>query len=174
MARMGFIQDKLEIKFLLLYIASRLIEPVPFEAMQELAMIDDGVDFFDFSECMNDLVTSGHLTLSEDGLYAITEKGLRNGQICESSLPYSVRLAADKNITVFNQKLRRRAQIRSEITPRPNGTYTVPVDSTNLDLANAPEWSGSISADWRTPIGPGELAYQRIDERSPIELRNEH
>ena len=77
MARMGFIQDKLEIKFLLLYIASRLIEPVPFEAMQELAMIDDGVDFFDFSECMNDLVTSGHLTLSEDGLYAITEKGLR-------------------------------------------------------------------------------------------------
>ena len=34
MARMGFIQDKLEIKFLLLYIASRLIEPVPFEAMQ--------------------------------------------------------------------------------------------------------------------------------------------
>ena len=28
-------------------------------------MIDDGVDFFDFSECMNDLVTSGHLTLSE-------------------------------------------------------------------------------------------------------------
>ena len=89
MARMGFIQDKLEIKFLLLYIASRLIEPVPFEAMQELAMIDDGVDFFDFSECMNDLVTSGHLTLSEDGLYAITEKGLRNGQICESSLPYS-------------------------------------------------------------------------------------
>ena len=125
MARMGFIQDKLEIKFLLLYIASRLIEPVPFEAMQELAMIDDGVDFFDFSECMNDLVTSGHLTLSEDGLYAITEKGLRNGQICESSLPYSVRLAADKNITVFNQKLRRRAQIRSEITPRPNGTYTV-------------------------------------------------
>ena len=125
MARMGFIQDKLEIKFLLLYIASRLIEPVPFEAMQELA---DRVGIElpkQDSECMNDLVTSGHLTLSEDGLYAITEKGLRNGQICESSLPYSVRLAADKNITVFNQKLRRRAQIRSEITPRPNGTYTV-------------------------------------------------
>ena len=125
MARMGFIQDKLEIKFLILYIASRLIEPVPFEAMQELAMIDDGVDFFDFSECMSNLVSSDHLTLSEDGLYAITEKGLRNGQICETSLPYSVRLAADKNITLFNQKLRRRAQIRSEITPRPNGTYTV-------------------------------------------------
>ena len=118
MGRVGFIQDKLEIKFLILYVAARLIEPVPFEAMQELTMCDDGIDFFDFSECLGNLVESDHLTLSHDGLYAITEKGLHNGAICESSLPYSVRLRADKNITIFNQKLKRRAQIKSE-------TYTV-------------------------------------------------
>ena len=108
MGRVGFIQDKLEIKFLILYVAARLIEPVPFEAMQELTMCDDGIDFFDFSECLSNLVESQHLTLSDDGLYAITEKGLHNGAICESSLPYSVRLRADKNITIFNQKLKRR------------------------------------------------------------------
>ena len=125
MGRVGFIQDKLEIKFLILYVAARLIEPVPFEAMQELTMCDDGIDFFDFSECLGNLVESDHLTLSDDGLYAITEKGLHNGAICESSLPYSVRLRADKNITIFNQKLKRRAQIKSEIQPRKNGTYTV-------------------------------------------------
>ena len=96
MGRVGFIQDKLEIKFLILYVAARLIEPVPFEAMQELTMCDDGIDFFDFSECLS-----------------------------ESSLPYSVRLRADKNITIFNQKLKRRAQIQSDIAPRRNGTYTV-------------------------------------------------
>ena len=118
MGRVGFIQDKLEIKFLILYVASRLIEPVPFEAMQELTMCDDGIDFFDFSECLSNLVESQHLTLSDDGLYAITEKGLHNGAICESSLPYSVRLRADKNITIFNQKLKRRAQIKSDIQPR--------------------------------------------------------
>ena len=50
MAHVGFIQDKLEIKFLILYVASRLIDPVPFEAMQELTMCDEGIDFFDFSE----------------------------------------------------------------------------------------------------------------------------
>ena len=88
-------------------------------------MCDAGVDFFDFSECLSNLVQSGHLTLSDDGLYTITEKGLHNGKICESSLPYSVRLRADKNITVYNQKLKRRSQIKSEITPRENGTYTV-------------------------------------------------
>ena len=82
-----FYPDKLEIKFLILYVAARLIEPVPFEAMQELTMCDDGIDFFDFSECLSNLVESQHLTLSDDGLYAITEKGLHNGAICESSLP---------------------------------------------------------------------------------------
>ena len=125
MGRVGFIQDKLEIKFLILYVAARLIEPVPFEAMQELTMCDDGIDFFDFSECLGNLVESQHLSLSDDGLYSITEKGLHNGAICESSLPYSVRLRADKNITIYNQKLKRRAQIKSDIQPRPNGTFTV-------------------------------------------------
>ena len=67
MGRVGFIQDKLEIKFLILYVAARLIEPVPFEAMQELTMCDDGIDFFDFSECLSNLVESQHLTLSDDG-----------------------------------------------------------------------------------------------------------
>ena len=36
-----------------------------------------------------------------------------------------MRLRADKNITIFNQKLKRRAQIKSDIQPRPNGTFTV-------------------------------------------------
>lgn len=125
MGRVGFIQDKLEIKFLILYVAARLCEPVPFEAMQELTMCDEGVDFFDFSECLNALVESQHLSLSDDGLYAITEKGLHNGAICESSLPYSVRLRADRDLTIFNQKLRRRAQIKADCQPRRNGTYTV-------------------------------------------------
>lgn len=125
MAHVGFIQDKLEIKFLILYVASRLIEPVPFEAMQELTMCDEGIDFFDFSECLSALVSSEHLVISEDGLYSITEKGLHNGKICESSLPYSVRLRADKTITIYNQKLKRQSQVKSEIMPRANGTYTV-------------------------------------------------
>ena len=110
MAPVGFIQDKLDIKFLILYVAMRLIEPVPFEVMQELCMLDDGIDFFDFSECLAHLVNSEHLTLSEDGLYAVTEKGIKNGRICETSIAYSVRLDADKVVAAYNEKLRRRAR----------------------------------------------------------------
>ena len=36
MGEFGFISDKLEIKFLILYIAARVVGPVPFEVLQEL------------------------------------------------------------------------------------------------------------------------------------------
>jgi hypothetical protein len=58
-------------------------------------------------------------------LYSITEKGLRNSKICESSLAYSVRLRCDKNLEEWNRKLRRKSQVKASWEQRPNGTYTV-------------------------------------------------
>ena len=124
----GFIHDKLEIKFLILYITARVIEPIPFDTVWDLAMCDEGVDYFDFAECLSDLVRTEHLTLSADGLYAITDKGLRNSRICESSLPYSVRLRCDKNLAACNRKLRRKSQVKASVTKRPNGTYTAALE----------------------------------------------
>ncbi|MCI6568289.1 MAG: DUF4364 family protein [Dysosmobacter sp.] len=125
MAGHGFIHDKLEIKFLILYIAARVVEPVPFDTMLDLTLCDDAIDYFDFSDCLADLVRTEHLTLSQDGLYAITEKGLKNSQICETSLPYSVRLRCDKNLADCNRKLRRKSQVRASTVRRENGTFTV-------------------------------------------------
>lgn len=39
----------------------------------------------------------------------------------------------------------------------PNGTFAVPTDSSGLDLANAPKWSGSLSLDYAIPTGFGEI-----------------
>ncbi|HEX2814261.1 MAG TPA: TonB-dependent receptor [Sphingopyxis sp.] len=39
----------------------------------------------------------------------------------------------------------------------PNGTFSVPTDSTGLDLANAPKWSGSLSVDYAIPVSFGEV-----------------
>ncbi|WP_417591487.1 TonB-dependent receptor [Parasphingorhabdus sp.] len=39
----------------------------------------------------------------------------------------------------------------------PNGTFSVPTDSTNLELANAPKWSGSLSADYVIPTSFGQV-----------------
>lgn len=121
----GFIHDKLEIKFLILYIAARVIEPVPFDTMLELTLCDDAIDYFDFSDCLADLVKTEHLTLSDEGLYAITDKGRRNSEICESNLPYSVRQRCDRNLADCNRRLRRKSQVKASSIRRPNGTWTV-------------------------------------------------
>ncbi len=120
----GFIQDQLEIKFLILYIAARVIEPIPFDTMLDLTMCDDAIDYFDFSACLADLVKTQHLRLEKD-LYAITEKGRRNSAICETSLPYSVRLRCDRNLSEWNRKLRRRNQVRAVTEKRAHGTSTL-------------------------------------------------
>ena len=104
--QVGFISDNLEIKFLILYIAARVIEPVPFEVLQDLAMCDGGVDYFDFSACLADLVRTEHLSL-HDGLYAITKKGRDNSAI------------------QHNQRLRRNALVTASTTPREKGGYTL-------------------------------------------------
>ena len=135
MAGRGFIHDKLELKFLILYIAARVIEPIPFDTVLDLTLCDDAIDYFDFSECLADLVKTEHLTLSEEGLYTITEKGLKNSQICETSLPYSVRLRCDKNLAACNRKLRRKSQVKASWDKRPNGTYTVKL-SLDDDVGN--------------------------------------
>ena len=120
----GFIQDKLEIKFLILYIAARVEEPAPFDTILDLTLCDDALDYFDFSDCRADLVRTEHLTVDQNGLYTITDKGRRNGAACESSLPYSVRQRCDKNLETWNRKLRRQRQVKSSVEQRPNGTYT--------------------------------------------------
>ena len=120
----GFIRDKLEIKFLILYIMARVGESVPLAELQELTMCDDGIDYFDFAECLDDLVATEHLRLENES-YTITPKGLRNSEICESSLPYSVRIRTDKNLAEYRKILLRRSQVQSRVEERENGTYTV-------------------------------------------------
>jgi len=39
----------------------------------------------------------------------------------------------------------------------PTGTFEVPVDSTGLDLANAPPYSGSVILDYVVPVAVGEV-----------------
>ena len=125
MPQVGFIRSKQEIKYLILYIAERLIAPVPFEVMQELTMCDPAVSFFDFSECLSYLVDTAHMTCSPDGLYAVTEKGVQNGRACAEELPYSVRLTADRLAEEQNQRIKRKKQVQSAIEQRRDGTFAV-------------------------------------------------
>ena len=121
---MGFIHDKLDIKFLILYLMARVAGPVDFTTLADLTFCDDGVEYFDFAESVAELVSTGHLAVEGD-LYTITDKGRRNGEICESSLAFSVRKKCDRNLAKVNAVLRRNAQVRSELRPREDGGVTL-------------------------------------------------
>ncbi len=171
----SFIHDNLEIKFLILYIAARVSQPIPVEGMQELTLCDSGIDYFSFSECLSDLVRTEHLTLSDDGLYAITPKGLRNSEICESSLPMSVRLLTDRNVAAYNQMLLRKDQVRAKVTPRENGTYTVTLhfsddvdELMHLELMAATQELAHGLAD-RFQASPEQVYSQLMDTLFPKE-----
>ena len=160
MAKAGFIHDKLDIKFLVLYLMARVASPVDFSTLADLTFCDDGVEYFDFAAALAELVDTGHLELKDDK-YSITEKGRRNGKICESSLAYSVRRKCDRNLAKVNGVLRRDAQVRAEILPRDDGAHTLRLilddDKGNimtLDLLTvSEEQAGRLAEKFRTHPG---------------------
>ena len=110
MDRFGFIHEKLDIKILILYVLRRLPSTVDPETLRGLCQCDDGIGYFDYSDCLSDLVANGNVEEREDG-YIITEKGAANADAVESSLPYSVRAKASKLIAPVAEKMRRAAMI---------------------------------------------------------------
>ncbi len=122
--RHGFIHEKLEIKILILFILRRLPEPVTLDTLSNLTLCDEGISYFDFTECVAELVETGHI--STDGhTYALTEKGLKNGEITENSIPYSVRIKADKAASDMRRYLNRKAFVSTSRTISRKGGYTV-------------------------------------------------
>lgn len=87
-------------------------------------MCDDGISYFDFADCLAELVETGHITY-EDDKYLITEKGITNSQITESSLPFTVRVLAEKNAAQLATVLSRDLSIKTSHISRGDGGYTV-------------------------------------------------
>lgn len=110
MDKFGLVHDKLDIKILILYILNRLPDFVDNSTLAELCQCDAGVGYFDYAECLSELVDTGHVYTS-GGMYATTEKGRRNGTTIESSIPYTVRVKAEKALAPVAQEMRRSAMI---------------------------------------------------------------
>lgn len=120
----GFIREKLELKILILFILRRLPEPVTFEELSNLTLCDEGITYFDFAECLSELVATGHIT-TDGHTYGLSEKGARNGEITEDSIPYSVRMKAEKNAADLRLQMSRKSMITAVHEIRRKGGYTV-------------------------------------------------
>ena len=113
MDRLGFIHEKLDIKILILFILRRLPGSVDRNLLSDFTQCDGGVGYFDFSDCLSELVDTG-LVIEETEGYRISEKGAQAGETVESSLPFSVRKKAEKLIAPEAERLRRLAMRTAE------------------------------------------------------------
>ncbi|MEL4105908.1 DUF4364 family protein [Oscillospiraceae bacterium WX1] len=122
--RLGFIRDKLDIKILILFILRRLPEPVTMETLSDLTLCDEGISYFDFAECVTELVETAHLQ-TDGHTYTLTEKGVQNGEITENSLPFSVRVKAEHSAADMRFRLNRKSMISTSHAIRRKGGYSV-------------------------------------------------
>lgn len=166
---MGFIRESLELKCLMLYVAARVSEPLSLTELQSLTMIDDGIDYFSFAQCLNELVQTEHLSVDADERYLITAKGVKNSLITADSLPQSVRNKARIVVEDFNRQLLRRAQVAARVERRENDTYTVVLhlsddvdDLMDLRLLAASEKQAKTLAE-KFRANPEEV-YQKVSK----------
>ncbi|MEF9971085.1 MAG: DUF4364 family protein [Oscillospiraceae bacterium] len=120
MERLGFIHEKLDIKLLILFVLRRLPSAVSFEELSELVLIDDGIDYFDYTQCLAELVETEHIEKGEQG-YKITKKGIDHSDTVESRIPFSVRSKAEVDIVPIIERMKRDALIKTSHKTLDNG-----------------------------------------------------
>ena len=118
--RFGFIHEKLDIKLLILFVLRRLPAPIDAESLADLVLIDGGIGYFDYKECLAELVNTAQIAETEDG-YAVTEKGSENCAVLENSLPYSVRTKAERRLAPVADELRRSELVTARHEQREQG-----------------------------------------------------
>lgn len=125
MQRLGFIHDMLDVKVLILWVASRSSYPMTTQEIYELCYVDDCLSYFDVCTAIPQMVESGHLKELEDGRYEITDKGREDGELTADSIAYTVKQKAENAVAKFNRQLRRSSFVKTNIIPRDNGDVSV-------------------------------------------------
>lgn len=100
----GFIKTNVEIKILTLYILDSVSMPISFDQLAEVAICDEGVDYFLLKQVVTELVEMENIT-QLDGTLAITPRGRQNNKSCYQELAYTIRSRCDKSVKELNRQL---------------------------------------------------------------------
>ncbi len=121
MTGFAFIHGELDIKLFLIYVLSKLPNPIDRNELIGICSVDGGVGWFEFAEFLEELVKTGHVEKLKDGRYMISEEGKSAAETTKTGVPFSVRMKADLAINEVAKKMRRDAAIESAIEKDPEG-----------------------------------------------------
>lgn len=124
MDRLGFIREKFDIKLLILFVLRMLPAGISLEELSGLVLVDDGFGYFDYTECLSELVETGHVAQGDEG-YKITPLGAVHGEAAETSIPYSVRNKAQQTAKPVIERMKRDALIGTSHEPLKKGGFNV-------------------------------------------------
>ena len=125
MQRLGFIHDMMDVKVLVLFVASRVCYPMTVQEIYELCYQDDCLSYFDVCTAVPEMVASGHMESPEPEKYVITEKGRETAALTGDSIAFTVKRRAEDAVARFNRQLRRSSFVKTQIMPRENGEFSV-------------------------------------------------
>ena len=110
MDEIGYVFSPLDLKILVLFILRRLPGEIETERLLQICQEDGVVNYFDFTICLDELEKSGQVE-QEEGYCGITPRGRQTAEILDTSLPYSVRVHAEKAVEAEAAEISRRNSI---------------------------------------------------------------
>ena len=161
MQRLGFIHDMMDVKVLILFVASRSGYPMTCQEVYELCYQDDCLSYFDVCTAIPEMVKSGHLKENEEGCYVITEKGKADGSLTEDSIAFTVKQKAENAVDRFNRQIRRSSFVRTQIIPRENGDFSV-IMSLDDEVGNLMTLE-LVAPDQRQAVRLGKLFEKKAE-----------
>ena len=135
MQRLGFIHDMMDVKVLVLFVASRANYPLTSQEVYELCYQDDCLSYFDVCTALPEMVKSGHLTQVDEEKYEITDKGRETASLTEDSLAFTVRQRVENAVARFNRQVRRSSFVKTQVIPRESGDFSV-IMALNDEMGN--------------------------------------
>lgn len=125
MSPLGFIQDMLDVKVLILLVMSRVNTPVTVQKIYELCFQDDKLTYFDVCEAVPQMAESGQLREIYPDHYTITENGREVFDVLQDTVAFPVAERAKAAVEEYNQDVRRDAVIDTHVSETENGEALV-------------------------------------------------
>ncbi len=129
------IEPKLEPAIHILYLLSRIVAPVNFPTLIDLALPADSenclvcqtisvMDYLAYADALDELINIGYV-LCEDELYSITERGTERSENVEHIIPDAVREKSEDKLRKLDTRLCMDVHVNSEVLTRPDGAVVL-------------------------------------------------